>query len=115
MVSSVVLNASNNELIFTFILGGLDESAAIAQPRIVPNPVNTESVLFIESKTTQEIHFQLFDIVGRKVAESDLSLITGVNRFELNRILETSALQKGLYSAVLQVKGIKATVKIIVQ
>jgi len=113
--SSAVLNADNNELIFTFILGGLGESAAIAQPRIVPNPVNTESVLFIESKTTQVIHFQLFDIVGRKVTESDLSLITGVNRFELNRILETSALQKGLYSAVLQVEGMKAMVKMIVQ
>ncbi len=63
---------------------------------VVPNPINSQSSLIINSDETNEVNLKITDILGRIITNQTVHLQHGVNQIEFTKIL-SSPLAKGYY------------------
>jgi hypothetical protein len=90
---------------------GIDEANfVLSQVAVYPNPISTESAIYVDAKEETKSSIYLTDISGKKVAQIfDGELVLGSNRFDL-----PATISKGIYFANITAKGKTVTRKFVV-
>lgn len=83
---------------------------AIKTEDIRPNPANTSATLFLDSKSSGEAQFRVFDLVGKEVFTKDYRITQGKNKITYN----TSQLPEGVYIYRLDAFGESITSRLVV-
>ncbi len=113
--ASATIDAENNELIFIFILGSVEEQNLSVSLKIAPNPLQQSSQLLIYSKTQQKLNLQLIDQQGNQLTEAvHLNLNRGNNSFGFNELFPAQKLKKGVYHVVVNADGHRKSLKLVV-
>ncbi|MCK9451061.1 MAG: T9SS type A sorting domain-containing protein [Bacteroidales bacterium] len=114
--ASATIDAENNELIFVFILGSVEEQNLSVSLKIAPNPLQQSSQLFIYSETQQKLTLQLIDQQGNQLTEAvRLNLNAGNNSFGFYALFPAQKLKKGVYHLVFNADSFRKSVKFIVR
>jgi len=113
--ASATIDAENNELIFVFILGSVEEQNLSVSLKIAPNPLQQSSQLLIYSKTQQKLNLQLIDQQGNQLTEAvQLNLNAGNNSFGFNELFPAQKLKQGVYHVVVNADGYRKSLKFVV-
>lgn len=77
---------------------------------IYPVPANSHATIAVNaSKIQQNAKYSIYDILGNKIAEKDLGMISGISKHDL----DLSAISAGIYFVELDINGFISTKKII--
>ena len=113
--ASTTVSAENNELVFVFILGSLNEQKLNISLSIAPNPLQQSSQLLIYSETQQKLSLQLIDQQGNKLTEIvQLNLNVGNNSYGFNELFPAQKLKQGVYHLVVNADNFRKSLKFIV-
>lgn len=77
---------------------------------IRPNPANTSTTLFLESKSSGNAEFRVFDLVGKEVYSREVLLTQGRNKITYN----TASLPEGVYIYRLDAFGESMTSRLVI-
>lgn len=110
----VATNAQGSEIAFPalcHISTGIEESSVShVNMKLAPNPTQDVTSLTINaSEKPAETSYIIYDVLGNKIAERDLGIISGLAHFDI----DLSALTPGIYMLELNANGFKETKKII--
>lgn len=112
--ASATIDAENNELIFVFILGSLEEQKPETSLNIAPNPINHNAQLVIYSETQKMINLQLIDQQGNQLSETiSVKVNAGNTSFNLNELFAIHELKQGVYNVIMRSDKLKKSIKFI--
>lgn len=91
---------------------GIDENDFLSfkMEDIRPNPANSSTTLFLESKSSGKAEFRVFDLVGKEVYSREVLLTQGRNKITYN----TTSLPEGVYIYRLDAFGESMTSRLVV-
>lgn len=91
---------------------GLEENnnLSLKMEDIRPNPANTSATLFLESKSSGNAEFRVFDLVGKEIHKKDVMITQGRNKITYN----TSQLPEGVYIYRLDAFGESMTSRLVI-
>ena len=113
--AEATIDADNNELVFEFIIGGLNESAAAMKISIAPNPVTNQSWFNIFSRTNQKFSVWLTNNKGQQIGNvQNLKIQQGENQFLINEYFPLSKIKNGIYMLQLQSQSQFKNIKLII-
>ncbi|MDY0086316.1 MAG: T9SS type A sorting domain-containing protein, partial [Bacteroidales bacterium] len=102
--AEATIDADNNELVFVFILGSLNEQSTGIKLNIAPNPVSSQSKINIISEHNEKISIWLINLTGQHVIQPQvINLQQGNNSLLLSDFISSDQLQNGIY--LFQLKG----------
>ncbi len=108
-----LLDGSNQELIFVFIIDGISETTPHMPANISPNPITENSILRFTSVASGNVLIIISDESGRILQQTQLSAVAGENRLILNKYLQFGKLRNGLYTLQLVSERQQASLKIV--
>ena len=79
--------------------------------RIYPNPVVDQMTIEVNASQASEMSISVFNLMGQKVMDKNVSINTGINTPTLN----TSSLSSGVYFVTVKANGFENTMKFIVK
>ncbi|MBU1370874.1 MAG: T9SS type A sorting domain-containing protein [Bacteroidetes bacterium] len=102
--AEATIDADNNELVFEFIIGGLDEQSNQIKLSIAPNPITNQSRINIFSDRNESVSLSFTDLKGQQIGQTqNVDLQQGNNQILIYDYIPLDQLNKGIY--LLQVKG----------
>lgn len=112
---TATINAENNEMVFVFVIGSLEEQKLQTSLKIAPNPLQQSSQLIIYSQTQQKLSLQLIDQQGNKLTEAvQLKINVGNNSLGFNELFPAQNLKQGVYHLVVNAENFRKSLKFIV-
>ena len=79
--------------------------------RIYPNPVVDQMTIEVNASQASEMSISVYNLMGQKVMDKNVSINTGVNTPTLN----TSSLSSGVYFVTVKANGFENTMKFVVK
>ena len=79
--------------------------------RIYPNPVVDQMTIEVNASQASEMSISVYNLMGQKVMDKNVSINTGINTPTLN----TSSLSSGVYFVTVKANGFENTMKFIVK
>ncbi|HOI31432.1 MAG TPA: T9SS type A sorting domain-containing protein, partial [Bacteroidales bacterium] len=114
--AEATIDADNNELVFVFILGGLNESANVIKFSLAPNPVTMQSRISIFSDRNESVSLGITDFKGQQLGQmQQIEIQKGTNHFLLQDYLSTHQLKNGVYILNLNGQTISKQVKVLIK
>jgi len=90
---------------------GLEEQTAFSAVSLFPNPANDQATIAVAMETANDVTIELFDLAGKKV----MTVFEGNMNAGNNTVnLSVSALNAGLYTAVVSAKGSAQVLKLVI-
>lgn len=112
--ASATIDAENNELIFVFILGSLEDQETETSLNIAPNPIQHNAQLVIFSEAQKIIGLQLIDQKGNQLSETiTVKVSAGNTSFNLSELFAIYELKQGVYSVIMSSDKLKKSIKFI--
>jgi len=93
---------------------GVEQNEAVnpmTSTRVYPNPVTDVLNIEVNASQSSEMNISVFNIMGQKVMEKNVSINTGINRPSIS----TSDLSSGIYFVTVKANGFDNTMKFIVK
>lgn len=93
---------------------GTNEQEAVnpmTNVRVYPNPATDKLNIEVNASQASTMSINVFNIMGQKVMEDNISLTTGINRPAIN----TAELSSGIYFVTVKANGFENTLKFIVK
>ena len=79
--------------------------------RVYPNPATDVLNIEVNASQTSEMNIAVFNLMGQKVMDKNVTLNTGINTPSIN----TSSLTSGIYFVTVKANGFENTMKFIVK
>lgn len=96
-------------------LEGFDNVGEMVNPmtsaRVFPNPTNGTLYVEVNASQSSDVVMSVFNIMGQKVAEKNVSINTGINTTSIN----TNELSSGVYFVTVKANGFEKTMKFVVK
>ena len=83
----------------------------VTTTRIYPNPVVDQMTIEVNAAQASEMSISVYNLMGQKVMDNNVSMITGINTPTLN----TSSLSSGVYFVTVKANGFENTMKFVVK
>jgi hypothetical protein len=83
----------------------------VTTTRIYPNPVVDQMTIEVNAAQASEMSISVYNLMGQKVMDKNVSINTGINTPTLN----TSSLSSGVYFVTVKANGFENTMKFVVK
>lgn len=110
---NAIMDGTNQELIFVFIIDGVAEVMRAMEVALVPNPMEAGSVLHFNLKQAATLRLQLLDANGRLVGQTTIDASAGENSLHLHTYLHLQQMNAGVYTLRLITQQQQGTLKMV--
>jgi len=113
--AEATIDADNNELVFVFILGSLNEQSTGIKLSIAPNPVSSQSRINIISEHNENVSIWLTNLIGQQIIQPQvINLQQGNNSLLLSDFISSDQLKNGIYLFLLKGKSTNGQIKFLI-
>jgi hypothetical protein len=98
VLADTTIDENNHHIIFDYIFGGTSNHIADFSAQVLPNPINGQSRIIMNSTKEKNYTFTLLQANGSKISMAKTGIINqGVNEWPINFITNGKQLSPGLY------------------